>query len=79
MQADKGIRYARFRVVNFGGVSLELHEVTRDSTAAAYSTFFQTQDFDMTKKGHRREVPVIITVRQHALCRDIEFFVRYEM
>ncbi|XP_043226131.1 CB1 cannabinoid receptor-interacting protein 1-like isoform X2 [Amphibalanus amphitrite] len=49
--------------VNFGGENLEFHEVTRDSTASAYSTFFHTQDFDMTKKGHRREVPVMVTLK----------------
>ncbi|XP_037072910.1 CB1 cannabinoid receptor-interacting protein 1-like isoform X2 [Pollicipes pollicipes] len=49
--------------VNFNGGLLEVREVTRDSTASAYSSFFHTQDFDPTKKGQRREVCVLITLK----------------
>jgi len=57
------IKPALRRAVNFNGGLLDMHEVTRDSTASAYSSYFNTQDFDPTKKAHRREIPVHVALK----------------
>ncbi|KAF4517880.1 hypothetical protein B566_EDAN001834 [Ephemera danica] len=52
-------------------------ERSRDSTASAYSSYYNTQGILPSKKGHREDMPIIMKVRETgelSTCLQIKFY-----
>jgi hypothetical protein len=53
-----------FRSITVLGQDMEALERWRDSTASAYSSYYNTQGINPSRKGHREDMPIVMRVKQ---------------